>query len=245
MRKLAVVTAAAALFFTASGASAADLSMKDEPYEAAMTPIWSGLYVGGHLGGLWNDSGKSHGFKWDWCEREFKETKHLTFSDDNDDVSVIGGIHVGYNWQDGARVIGVEGDVSFADGLDYLGSLRLRLGYARDALLIYATAGLAFAGFDDTKITATIYDHKEHTINFEGDRKIGAVVGGGVEYKLSSRWSVGAEGLYYMFGDSDDSDVFRAYCKKWEVTHNDDNNLFVARARLTYHFQDREEIPLK
>jgi outer membrane immunogenic protein len=45
-------------------AYAADIyagSLKDTPvdYEAAPAPIWSGLYVGGHIGGLWNDSGNT------------------------------------------------------------------------------------------------------------------------------------------------------------------------------------------
>ncbi|MGB0084033.1 MAG: outer membrane beta-barrel protein [Rhodomicrobiaceae bacterium] len=246
MRKLAVFTAVAAFFCAAGGASAADLSMKDTPYEAAMTPIWGGLYVGGHLGGLWNDNGKTNGYVWERCKEEWKKTKTLTFSDDRDDVTLIGGVHVGYNWQDGARVLGVEGDVSFGDGLDYLGSLRARLGYARDNFLLYATAGFALAGFDDAKIDTKLYGYDFGTATFSGDRKVGAVVGGGVEYMIRPNWSVGVEGLYYIFGDTSDSLYGRFYCTKFKATHDDDNDLFVARARISYHFGGEEyEAPLK
>ncbi|NJM35472.1 MAG: hypothetical protein HC850_13060, partial [Rhodomicrobium sp.] len=62
--------------------------------------------------------------------------------------SVLGGIHLGYNWQDGARVFGIEGDANLADEdfRDYLATLRFRLGHSFDNVLVYGTAGVAFAG---------------------------------------------------------------------------------------------------
>ncbi len=60
---------------------------------------------------------------------------------------MAGGLHVGYNWQKpGGWVFGIEGDVSFADDIDYLATIRGRLGYAMDSTLIYATGGAAFIG---------------------------------------------------------------------------------------------------
>ena len=65
-----------------------------------------------------------------------------------DQSSLIGGVHLGYNWQDGSRIIGLEGDANWGDDSfqDYLASVRLRVGYAFDQLLIYGTAGIAFSG---------------------------------------------------------------------------------------------------
>ena len=57
MRKLAILSVAIGVLGGTSFASAADLSMKDTPYEAPVAPIWGGLYIGGHVGGLWNDGG--------------------------------------------------------------------------------------------------------------------------------------------------------------------------------------------
>ena len=259
MRKLAVLSAVVAILGGASAASAADLthgggSYKDTGYEAPLAPIWGGLYVGGHVGGLWNNSGdsnlswrsKDRGC-WGNCKGEYSQWEEITrvkFAEEDNDVTLIGGLHVGYNWQSGARVFGVEADASFGDGVEYLASLRARLGYARDNLLLYVTAGVAFAGFDDTTVVASLGSLKGST-EFKGDSEVGFVVGGGAEYKLSSTWSVGVEGLYYAFGDGDDSKEWDILCTQIKLAHEDDNDLFVVRARLSYHFQDAYDEPLK
>ncbi len=180
------------------------------------------------------------------CDKwsDWKEVEHVKFQDDDDDVTFIGGVHLGYNWQSGDRVFGVEADASFGDGVDYLASLRARLGYAMDNLLLYVTAGVAFAGLDDFSVVM-YNDYFKKSLDFSGDSEVGAVVGVGAEYKLSSNWSVGVEGLYYFFGDGDDSKEWEAYCKEYKLVHEDDNDLFVVRARLSYHFQDEYAEPLK
>jgi outer membrane immunogenic protein len=258
MRKLAALSAVVAMVGGVNAASAADLSSrggsyKDTPYEAPAA-IWGGLYVGGHVGGLWNDGGDTSKWKrWkDWnCYEgcygdwsDWKKVERVKFSNDDDDVTFIGGVHIGYNWQSGERVFGVEADASFGDGLDYLASLRARLGYATDNLLLYVTAGVAFAGFDDSTVVMSYGDNK-HSLDFSGDSEVGAVVGVGGEYKLSSNWSVGLEGLYYFFGDGDDTNVHGNDCREYKLVHEDDNDLFVVRARMSYHFQDEYAEPLK
>lgn len=266
MRKFAIGLAIASLVGAASGAEAADLggyhgSMKDAPYEAAPAAIWSGLYIGGHLGGLWNDNGDAGIFKQrkckyysevptiaavPACENPWKEVEHVKFSDDDDDTTLIGGVHIGYNWQSGARVFGIEADASFGDGIDYLASLRARLGYAMDALLVYATAGVAFVGFDDKTVDAKFGDYYTKSFDIDGDNKVGLVVGVGAEYKLAANWSVGVEGLYYFFGDSDTTDEWSKWCYNKKFTFDDDNDMFVIRGRVSYHFSDdRYDAPLK
>jgi outer membrane immunogenic protein len=272
MRKFTVLSAFVAMLGGVNAAAAADLpyqggSYKDTGYEAPLAPIWGGLYVGGHVGGLWNDGGDVS----KWCRKKQKEEEdgpvleaaarlvdqrpcrsyewdkvdNVKFSsNDHDDVTFIGGLHIGYNWQSGARVFGLEADASFGDGVDYLASLRARLGYARDNLLLYVTAGVAFAGFDDSSVTLSHNGHKK-TFDFSGDSEVGLVVGAGAEYKLSQNWSIGLEGLYYAFGDSDDSKAWEKFCKEYKLVREDDNDLFVVRARLSYHFQDAYDEPLK
>jgi opacity protein-like surface antigen len=274
MRKFAIGLAIASVVGGVSGAQAADLrdyggSMKDAPYEAPAA-IWSGLYVGGHVGGLWTNSGdnglfKRHCKKFDYpdvpaltevaksysskvCTEwgDWKEIEKAKFSDDDDDTTFIGGVHIGYNWQSGSTVYGVEADASFGDNVDYLASVRARLGYAIDNLLIYATAGVAFAGFDDKDVDLIFHDKVVHTFDVSGDSEVGAVVGGGVEYKLASNWSVGVEGLYYFFGDSNDSLINGNDCFEKKFSHDDDNDMFVVRGRLSYHFTDDSyDAPLK
>ena len=164
MRRFTVAAALAAFVGTCGAASAADLSMKDSEYAPA--PIWSGFYIGGHVGTVWNDD-STYGAMSRECHKVWDTKAETTssacnqwkkmnakFEDNKDDTKLIGGIQIGHNWQIGNRVFGLEADLSFADGLDYLGSLRARLGYARDNWLLYVTGGVAFAGFqnDDSKV---------------------------------------------------------------------------------------------
>lgn len=77
---------------------------------------------------------------------------------------LIGGAHIGYNYQTGVVVLGIEADAELADVTgtlqdpissifgtrqDWQASLRMRLGVAAtDRLLIYATGGLAITGLE-------------------------------------------------------------------------------------------------
>lgn len=272
------ILAAAFAVFLGMGVSAhaADVyegSLKDDPVAYAPAPIWSGLYVGGHVGGMWNDKGDNDLFKktkhrkWDWeCHDRWWwvcwpvagnwnygdwEQKDAEFNSDETERSLLSGVHVGYNWQEGSRVFGLEGDVSFAKGIDYLASLRARLGHSVDNTLFYGTAGIAFAGFKDKTIDVA-YGGYDDSFDIDGDKKIGLVLGGGIEHKLASNVSIGLEGLYYFFKDSDFNSGelnggcdFNWHsgvetCKKYKFAHEDDNDLFVVRARLNYHIQRDE-----
>jgi outer membrane immunogenic protein len=273
MKKVVFAAVLAAGMAAAGGASAADLgggyggSLKDEPVYAP-APIWTGYYIGGHLGALWNDGPSVDGKK-RWCGQggevylaaavlnsaqcdDWKKwDKHVNFDHNDDDTTLVGGVHVGYNWQSGASVMGVEGDVSFADGFDYLASLRARLGYAEGNLLIYLTGGIAFAGFDaqDVTVNKKWGNPKSFTLHGDDESLVGFVVGAGAEYKLRPNVSVGLEGLYYNFADTSKTwNWSKELCygwKEYQVTEKDDNDLFVVRARLTYHFQDEHDAPLK
>jgi outer membrane immunogenic protein len=259
MRFVTMIAAAAAFVGSVAVANAADLSYKDTPhYSPAPAPVWGGLYVGGHIGGLWTgdherDARKKECKEWErsgcsWICSGFvwKETDKVKFEEEDDDVSLIGGVHVGYNWQRDAVVFGVEADVSFADNIDYLASLRGRLGYASGNFLIYATAGVALAQFADDSVNFSIGNKSFALDSGSDDAEVGFVVGGGVEYKVRPNWSIGLEGLYYIFDDSSSEAVVRKHGKVYKVTEEDDNDFWVARARLSYHFQSEDAIePLK
>jgi opacity protein-like surface antigen len=274
-----ITTAAFAAFFgmgiSAHAADVYDGSLKDDPVAYAPAPIWSGLYVGGHIGGLRNKEGDNRlskserkqkrdygcgGWCWtsDWYEitewSDWEAVDSATFESDETERSFLGGVHIGYNWQNGTRVYGLEGDVSFAKGVNYLASLRARLGHAVDNTLFYGTAGVAFVGFKDKTIDVDS-DYFDNSYDIAGEKKVGLVVGGGVEHKLTSSVSIGLEGLYYFFGDSSfgaESGIYSTdfygcgYGKcyrdqhKKKFDHEDDNDLLVVRARLNYHIQRDE-----
>lgn len=185
------------LIGVAGAASAADIynkggSLKDAPGEYLPAITWTGLYFGINAGAAFTDEDKSDN------------------SDSGDDTVFIGGVHVGYNWQKhGPWVFGVEGDWDFADDVDYVASIRGRLGYAMGPTLLYATGGWAFLGADTEE---------------DDDAVNGWVAGGGLEHKLRQNVSIGVEGLYYNYGD--DSDF---------GGNGDDLDTWTLRARLTYH----------
>jgi outer membrane immunogenic protein len=105
---------------------------------------------------------------------------------DNDFLS---GLQLGHNWQNGNLFYGAEGDISFGD--DTVGTIRGRLGFAGPTWALYGTAGVAVTDNDE-----------------------GVVAGGGLEYKIAERTSIGVEALHYAL----------------------DDDFTVIRGRLTWHF---------
>jgi hypothetical protein len=124
---------------------------------------WSGFYVGGNLGGLFNQSDTIDHVKvangtggggggitttggGGGGGGGGGSAALATFADDS---SLLGGVHAGVNWQRTQWVWGLEGDIDFSqDPYQYVASLRGRLGYASDQTLFYAGAGVAAAKND-------------------------------------------------------------------------------------------------
>ena len=110
----------------------------------------------------------------------------------------------GYNWQTGALVLGIEVDGAWADigttigtpaigALDYTiratGTVRGRIGYTFDTVLLYGTGGYAWS---DNRLTATLGALSASDSKFHS----GWAVGAGVEVMFVPKWSVKAEYLY-------------------------------------------------
>lgn len=188
-----------------SGANAADVysrgSIKDTgPVDYLPAISWHGFYFGANAGALFVEGEDDGG-------------------DDEDDTFFVGGVHVGYNWQKASNLVfGIEGDVNFLEDVDYLASLRARIGLAAGPTLFYATGGGALLGFED--------------LDGDDDELAGWVAGLGVEHKLRENVSVGLEGLYYAFDEDDNNNS------------EEDLDFWTVRARLTYHLGGHRE-PLK
>jgi outer membrane immunogenic protein len=166
-------------------ASAADMPVKASkapPLPAIFN--WSGFYIGGHVG-----SGSA---KFDFS----------TGFDSGRRSRLIAGGQLGYNWQIGSVVWGLEGDItglSIKDGqvspmeaeVDLLASIRGRLGLTFDNVLVYGTAGFGYVrGKAEAQTLGTIL-----STNVNGTR---GVVGGGVEWAFNRNWSVRGEALDYL-----------------------------------------------
>ena len=170
-------------------ALAADLPARAYTKAPAIAPLptWTGFYVGAMGGWGKEDAGNgamSGGF--------------------------AGGT-VGYNWQTGPVVFGVEADAAWADikasagipglavasaKIQDMGTVRGRIGYAFDQVLVYGTGGYAWA---DTKLGLNVLG-----VSFSDSKVLnGWTAGAGIEAMFAPHWSVKGEYLYRSFsGDT-------------------------------------------
>ena len=250
-RLLGLLAATALTTAGLSAASAADLPVRAAPPIIAPGPIftWTGFYAGVNAGWGWRDSNRQTVI----LDGAVPGT---LFFPDNGDGGFTGGGQIGYNYQIGSFVIGVETDIQWADTnqdetvafiplgtpgtfvpgtfdnnlSDWFGTLRARAGVAFDRVLIYATGGLAYT-----------------------DNNTGWVAGGGVEWALPVNWfgssavTFGLEGLWISV-DSDDDNLFNGTVGTFTpvggdpialiapATQNNENEFVVARAKLNFKF---------
>jgi len=203
---------AASLATTA--ASAADLPVAaPAPPPAYHPPVydWTGLYVGGHVGGGWmNDI--------------VTATTTTLFQPAGTQtrvapMGVLGGVQVGGNIEFAPVVVGLEatwtattlsGSQTIAslipsnlekstDTMPWLATATARIGYAANDLLFYAKGGGAWARVGYTQSTlvlgGTLFSQTSLT-----DNRTGFVVGGGFEYGMNENLSLKIEYDYFGFG---------------------------------------------
>jgi outer membrane immunogenic protein len=173
--------AVVAMMLAVGAAGAADMQ-RAVPYYTAPAPVsgysWTGPYIGGNLGYLWGNT-----------------TKNPT-----NPSGIAGGVQGGYNWQTGQFVFGGEADISAADASDtfapwkfsnrWFGTVRARVGYAFNNILVYGTGGLAFG--DGQVQVGILSENKTH---------FGWAAGFGMEVGLTSNLSARVE---YLFVDLTD-----------------------------------------
>ena len=209
------------LMALAGSAAAADLA-RPAPAPYYKAPVyqsysWTGFYVGLNGGGGFGSS------SWD-----------LTGSRDISG-GLVGGT-VGYNYQWGQAVFGVEGDIDWASisgssstncplgcktSDSWLSTVRGRLGYAADRFMPYITGGAAFG------------DIKAATPGFAGGNsdRAGWTLGAGLEFAVAQNWSLKAEYLYVDLGKFNCGISCGA-----AVTDNVSFTTNLVRAGVNYHF---------
>jgi outer membrane immunogenic protein len=127
---------------------------------------------------------------------------------------------LGYNWQQGSFVYGLEGDWSWIGArtsqlaarntleslstsfdVNWLATLRGRAGLAFDSTLVYVTGGVAF-GHVNNRFNL-IFTPSSGVASFtENKTKVGWTAGVGVEHMFSQHWTARAEFRYVDLGRS-------------------------------------------
>jgi outer membrane immunogenic protein len=224
MKKLFLGTVALTVLATA--ASAADMapSYAKAPPMAAPIYNWTGFYIGLNAGAASSDVNFDVKAA---AAPPFAFDAHR-FSDQSRKTGWLAGGQVGYNWQTGMTVLGIEADAqwvgnrvtsdtifdpffhgkgraSFSSNVEWLATLRGRVGIAATpALLLYVTGGVAFAGinvrYQNAGFGAAFNAPLINTYSAT-DTRVGWTAGFGAEYALGGNWSVKAEYLRVGFDD--------------------------------------------
>jgi outer membrane immunogenic protein len=232
MKKL-LLTGVALAVLASSSALAADLPAR-MPVKAPPAPVpvaynWSGFYIGGHGGGGFSE-------------------KTFTFDglDDgtHDGDGWVAGGQVGFNWQTGQFVFGVEFSGSAADisgshaspidpfftyssDIDSIFLLTGRIGLAFDRLLLYVNGGGAWVR---EELTGTFNDGAVILSDSVKKNRSGWTVGGGLEYGITPNWSIAAQ---YNFIDLGEKDVFFPVN---DFGANAEQQIHLVTGRINYRF---------
>jgi outer membrane immunogenic protein len=251
------LTIAFALASVPGLAAAADLPMRSQmPLKAP--PLqqqvfsWTGFYIGGNVGGAFDNSDRVE-------VTGLAGPGLLDLRNKSDGVTAGGQFGYNYEFMLGGLsgiVVGVETDAAYTDlssslpiatgipgatvnlssRLDYLGTVRGRLGYAYDRFLVYGTGGFAYGTVEhNADINGANFANLKTT-------ETGFTYGGGFEYALpidtyihmtsTSAVTIGAEYLRYQLDDN--SANFGLGGLNASIKLKDTGN--IARARINYKF---------
>ena len=224
MKKITTVLASVSLAaLTTASAFAADLPSRRAPAPYLAPPpvfTWTGFYIGLNAGaGFRTNTNNGNNFL----------NGGFGGNSNGNNVAFIGGGQIGYNWQTGPIVFGLETDAQYRSSFGvgnngglfgntnqrndgFLGTARGRIGYAFSPMfMIYATGGAAYGN--------TFANANNNNFLFGGfggfggnnnnnNFRVGYTVGGGLEYAFTPNWSVKAEYLFVDLGRTNQANLF-------------------------------------
>lgn len=169
-----------------------------------------GFFGGFQIGRNWQDGSFVYGVEADISVADMKQSSSFAASASVLDLSVL----------DGAIDAGIgtyEVAGSIETGLNFFGTLRGRMGFAWDRLLVFGTGGIAFGDVDVRAAASSAFNLVDvdlggtDLINLSqssaafgqaSDFMVGYVIGGGVEYAFNDRVSGKLEYAYMNLGET-------------------------------------------
>jgi len=238
MKKFLLGTVGLVALGMAAPAVAADMAVKAAPPVPYIAPMynWSGFYIG--INGGWGSSRN----RYEWSGPA--GVTALGYSADATGGTVGG--QIGYNWQAGSWVFGLEAQGNWADlsksyygpvgtwsvgtKVDAIGLFTGRIGYAANNALFYVKGGAAVVNNDAWAAW--------NNVNFAtaSNTRWGGTVGVGLEYGFTPNWSFGVEYMHAWLGNNDYAWAFpTATLNRWNNLHVS-QDLDLVTLRLNYKF---------
>ncbi|MFE1602219.1 outer membrane protein [Methylobacterium sp. ID0610] len=224
-------------------ALAADLPRQAAPPPLPVPPAftWTGFYAGVNAG--YGFGAGSDGFT---------DPTYGTVTTGGGRSGFVGGGQIGatYQFMPGSGfVVGAEADIqgttfgpsrtglvgstAFYDigpSLDWFGTVRGRIGYAVDRILVYGTGGFAYGGGSLPSFAGT------YPGTLPGTSRTGWTLGGGIEYAITDRISARIEGLYVNLDRGRRDTIYDATTGAYYGTARDSSGFGLVRAGLNYRF---------
>jgi outer membrane immunogenic protein len=210
---------AATLLSAAVSTSALAADMPTKVMSPIPASMWTGFYVGLNAGYGWASVGDT--------------------TTSNTLKGFVGGGQLGYNWQTGALVLGLEGDFQGStqkrtdtvvlagttftvdQKLPWLATARGRIGYAPGNWMLYATGGAAWVNYKLSVSAGGV------TVS-DDTSKAAWTAGAGVEWMFMPKWSFKLEYLYVDTGNTNVTLLGTTFTARAK-----DN---IVRAGVNYHF---------
>lgn len=192
---------------------------------------WAGFYAGLNAGAAWNEAAFDHRATGNFQLVPAAAANLAALGSGEMDLTrALAGAQIGYNWQRGNWVMGVEADLqwrnysassttspavyspgvtaSFQTSIDsdYLSTLRLRTGLTVHDMLFYVTGGVAISQFSFSQ-TVNFGPFPEAATGSVSETKFGWTIGAGGEFALARNWTLKAEYLFVQF-DNLNVDLF-------------------------------------
>jgi outer membrane immunogenic protein len=255
MRLSTCAFALAASFIALYPAFGADLPVSSGPPPAA-TPVvyspatlgpWTGFYMGGNVGYGWTNSSSNYTLTGNALSTD------PTFVGPSQTINgANGGFELGYNWQIGNFLVGVEGDIqgssqdqtfsnacgpSCAIGqsttLDWFSTFRGRAGFALKDVLFYGTGGINWT-HSQNQFTGMFAGVTTPIATFSHE-SVGWTAGGGIEWMFWYGWSAKVEYLY--LGNTATSFTAPIFVPSGgTILSNANASDNIVRAGVNYHF---------
>jgi outer membrane immunogenic protein len=244
---LASVGAGTSLLFL-SNVALADGYSAPRGYERPFS--WTGFYIGAN-----------GGYAWQADRRDLVISNNLGVTlpptSGFNASGGFGGGQVGYNWQGGPLVLGVEADIQggsiddkfhrlvvgndvrASTDLNPFGTVRGRLGFAFDRVLLYGTGGFAYGNTHDNIVVNGV-------ANLDNDTtRSGWVAGGGLEYAWDRHLSLKVEYQRLDLGGERMSAPVIPPNGIIVFSNKIDHTYDTVRIGLNYRFGEDRYVPLK